>query len=100
MAERVKQEKDEQEEEGVKKCERCQAHARIDDDAEDLLGGLRGVLQNVPRVEAYEATDIDAETAQGRNDEDKDPACDPAKSADNNILHQIEGDHTKQGSRP
>jgi hypothetical protein len=48
MAERVEQKKDEQEEEGVKKCERCQTSARINDDAEDFLRGFGGVLQNVP----------------------------------------------------
>src|SRR5687767_15880808 len=44
VAERIKQEKNKQEEECVKQGESRQAHARVNDNSKDLHGGLGRVL--------------------------------------------------------
>src|SRR5687767_2390335 len=96
MAERIEQEEEEQEEDRIEKGEGCQTPGRVNDDAENLLRGLCRILEDIPGVQAHEATDIDTETTQGRDDEDKYPACGAPKTADDYVLHQVEGNHAEQ----
>lgn len=64
VAERIQQEVNENEKERVQECERGEAHAWVNDDAENFERGFGGTLQNLPRVETRESTDVYPETAQ------------------------------------
>src|SRR6185503_19496090 len=96
----IEQKENKQEEKCVEKCESCQAPAWVDDDAEDFLRRFGWVLQNIPGVQAHKAPDINTETAQAGNHEDKDPAGQAPKTTDNDILHEVQRDHPQEHARP
>ena len=100
VAERIEQHEDEQKEKGVQDGKGSKAHTRVDNETKNFHGGFGGVLQNIPRVEPNKTPNVNPETAQARDSNDKYPACPAPESSQDDVLNQVEGDYAKQHSRP